>query len=134
MLYAVSLQKTANLLKEFGRTAEAEKYQTIALDVLGKIEKFWDEEKGAYVHSFKNGRSDGKVLRYANMFAILYDLCDEDRQKRITENVLKSDKVQQITTPYILCPYPKTATTSSRDIWRAKVLRVISSPFPNRPQ
>lgn len=101
MLYAVSLQKTANLLKEFGRTAEAEKYQTIALDVLGKIEKFWDEEKGAYVHSFKNGRSDGKVLRYANMFAILYDLCDEDRQKRITENVLKSDKVQQITTPYM---------------------------------
>ena len=101
MLYAVSLQKSAALLKEFGKTAEAERYQTIAADVLAKIEKFWDEEKGAYVHSFKDGKSDEKILRYANMFAILYNLCGEDRQKRITENVLKSDTVQQITTPYM---------------------------------
>ena len=101
MLYAISLQKTANLLKEFGKQTEAEKYQTISIEVLKQIEKFWDEEKGAYVHSFKNGKSDGKVLRYANMFAILYNLCDEERQRRITDNVLKSDKVQQITTPYM---------------------------------
>lgn len=101
MLYAISLQKTAKLLKEFGKQNEAERYQTIAIDVLKQIEKFWDEEKGAYVHSFKNGKSDGKVLRYANMFAILYNLCDEERQRRITDNVLKSDKVQQITTPYM---------------------------------
>ncbi len=101
MLFAISLQKTANLLKEFGKGKEAEKYSAIAKDVFEKIEKFWDEEKGAYVHSFKNGKSDGKVLRYANMFAILYNLCDEERQRKITENVLKSDKVQQITTPYM---------------------------------
>ena len=101
MLYAVSLQKTAELLKEFGKTVESEKYQAIAAEVLNKIEKFWDEDKGAYVHSFKNGKSDGKVLRYANMFAILYNLCGEDRQKQITEKVLKSDTVQQITTPYM---------------------------------
>ena len=101
MLYAVSLQKTAALLRELGENVQAEKYQAIANDVFEKIEKFWDEDKGAYVHSFKDGKSDGKILRYANMFAILYHLCDEDRQKRITENVLKSDKVQQITTPYM---------------------------------
>ena len=101
MLYAISLRKTATLLKEFGKITEAEKYQTLAADVFEKIEKFWDEEKGAYVHSFKNGKSDENILRYANMFAILYNLCDEERQRRITENVLKSDKVQQITTPYM---------------------------------
>ena len=101
MLYAVSLQKSASLLKTFGKTNEAEKYQAIAIDVFEKIEKFWDEEKGAYVHSFKNGKSDGKVLRYANMFAVLYNLCDEERQRRITESVLKSNMVQKITTPYM---------------------------------
>ena len=101
MLYAISLQKTAALLKEFGKEVQAERYTVLAEDVFTKIEKFWDEEKGAYVHSFKDGVSDGKVLRYANMFAILYNLCDEERQKRITENVLKSDTVQQITTPYM---------------------------------
>lgn len=101
MLYVISLQKTVALLEEFDMGVEAEKYRALYKDVSAKLEKFWDEEKGAYIHSFKDGKSDGKVLRYANMFAILYDLCDEARQKRITETVLKSDNVQQLTTPYM---------------------------------
>ena len=101
MLYAVSLKKTAEMLKVFGKDEQALRYKRLYQDVMQKIERFWDEEKGAYIHSFKNGKSDEKVLRYANMFAILYDLCDENRQRRITQNVLKSDEVQKLTTPYM---------------------------------
>ena len=72
MLYAVSLQKTATLLQEFGRAAEAGKYQTLANDVFEKIEKFWDEEKGAFVDDYKTGNRN--VTRHANIFALLYDL------------------------------------------------------------
>jgi hypothetical protein len=101
MLYAISLKKTAEMLKEFGKEAQAERYEALYEDVTQKIERFWDEERGAYIHSFKNGQPDGKIFRYANMFAILYDLCDEPRQRRITEGVLKSKEVQALTTPYM---------------------------------
>lgn len=101
MLYAISLKKTAGMLKEFGKAVQAERYEALYEDVTQKIERFWDEERGAYIHSFKNGQPDGKIFRYANMFAVLYDLCDENRQRRITEGVLKCKEVQALTTPYM---------------------------------
>jgi hypothetical protein len=101
ILYAVSLQKLSSLLKTFGEMAQADKYETLYHALVLKLERFWNDEKGAYIHSIKNGVQDGQVLRYANIFMILYDLCDEERQAKITENVLKSDLVPAITTPYM---------------------------------
>ncbi len=126
MLYCISLGMLAELLRSFDRTEEAERYEKLRADVAAKLEKFWDEEKGAYIHSFKNGVPDGKVFRYANIFAIIYDLCPPERQKRIAETVLKSDSVQAITTPYMrfyeLAALMKTGETEYvldeiRDYW-----------------
>ncbi len=101
MLYCISLGMLGELLRSFGKEEEAVRYETLRARVAEKLEKFWDEEKGAYIHSFKDGVPDGKIFRYANIFAIIYDLCSPERQKRIVDCVLKSDKVQAITTPYM---------------------------------
>lgn len=101
ILYSVCLKKISLLARKAGIDEKAERYEKLFDKVSLAIEKFWDEEKGGYVHSFKNGASDGKILRYANMFAILYDVCGEDRKAIITEKVLKSDEVQALTTPYM---------------------------------
>ena len=43
------------------------------------IEKFfWDEEKGAYIDSFTSGKRN--VTRHANIFAILFDIADKQKQ------------------------------------------------------
>lgn len=101
MLYAISLSMTARLAAELGKDDAAKRYNELYEEVKQKLEWFWDDKKGAYIHSFKDGKPDGLVLRYANIFAILYDLCSPERQKRIVEEVLKSPEVQAITTPYM---------------------------------
>lgn len=101
MLYAVSLRMTAQLADVLGKEEEAKRYGALYADVTQKLEWFWDEKRGAYIHSFKNGKPDNLVLRYANIFAILYDLCTPERQKRIVKSVLESSDVQAITTPYM---------------------------------
>jgi len=59
---------------------------------------FWDEEKGAYIDSFQSGKRH--VTRHANIFAVLFDIADATRKKRIAEGVLLDDTVPAITTPY----------------------------------
>lgn len=59
---------------------------------------YWNEEKGAYIDSFVSGK--GHVSRHANIFAILFDIADGEKQEQIIEKVLHNDGVPQITTPY----------------------------------
>ena len=59
---------------------------------------FWDEEKGAYIDSFTSGKRN--VTRHANIFAILFDIADKQKQEKILKNVLENDEIPAITTPY----------------------------------
>ena len=101
MLFAISLRATEALCRLFARNAEAERYRVRKEDVLEKLEKFWDEEKGGYLYSYKQGRPDGVITKHANMFAVLYGLCDDARKDRIRDCVLKNPAVPAITTPYM---------------------------------
>ena len=40
------------------------------------------------------------MTRHANIFAILFDIADEERKKTLAESVLLNDAVPAITTPY----------------------------------
>ena len=62
------------------------------------LRDFWDEEQGTFIDSFLSGKK--KVTRHANIFAVLYDFVDEQRQRDILENVLLNSAVPEITTPY----------------------------------
>ena len=78
---------------------DRERWQREREELLQQIEVFfWDGEKQAYVDSIRAGRRN--VTRHANIFAILFDIADKERQKQISESVLHNSAVPAITTPY----------------------------------
>lgn len=75
------------------------KYQVLHDQLLGNfIEYFWSSQKGAFIDSYESGKCH--VTRHANIFAILFDLIDDDKKQSILNNVLLNDGILQITTPY----------------------------------
>ena len=60
--------------------------------------RYWDEEKGAFVDSFISGQRH--VSRQTNLFAMRFGLCREEQKEQIIRNVIQSDAVPAITTPY----------------------------------
>ena len=59
---------------------------------------YWNDSIGAYIDSYSSGKKH--VSRHGNIFAILFDIADEEQKKSIVENVLHNEQVPQITTPY----------------------------------
>ena len=97
MLYIASLQTMGRLSSLVGEdpspfTAKAEELSRKTVD------RFWDEEKGAFIDSFESGKRN--VTRHANIFAILYGIADERQIELIIKNVLLNDRIAMITTPY----------------------------------
>lgn len=62
------------------------------------IQYFWSEEKGAFIDSYESGKQH--VTRHANIFAVFFDLADEEMRQKILKNVLLNPEVAEITTPY----------------------------------
>lgn len=62
---------------------------------------FWSDEKKAYLHNRKNGQRSETVTRYTNMFAILFNLIDDERKQEIKQSVILNDEILPITTPYM---------------------------------
>ena len=99
MLLARAYESTAKLARLIGDT----KWENHASECFEKIVKrvnelYWNEEKGAFVDDYKSGKEN--VTRHANIFAILFDYTTEERKEKIIKNVILSDKITKITTPY----------------------------------
>lgn len=95
MLLAESLRVMARFAPEEEKTGWIKTRERL----LTAVEQcFWDSEKEAYVDSFTSGKRN--VTRHANIFAILFDIADEERKKTLAESVLLNDAVPAITTPY----------------------------------
>ena len=74
-------------------------YEAARQALLAELERcYWDEEKGAYVDSFQSGKRH--VTRHANILAILFDIADEPRCRRLADTVLHNAAIPPITTPY----------------------------------
>lgn len=87
--------ETSQELVKIGRPV----YEAAAEELKPHImEDFWDEDKGL----FYDYKSDGsrQITRHPNIFAILYDFVDTEKQNRIAESVIYSDAYVKITTPY----------------------------------
>lgn len=87
-------------------------------------EFFYDEEKGCYIDGYASGKRN--VTRHGNIFAILFDIADAQRQASLVQNVLDNPDVPPITTPYFkffelwaLCKLGRTdkALERVRDYW-----------------
>ena len=78
---------------------DGSRYTQLADALREKVEQlYWDEEKGAYLDSFRSGRRF--VSRNTNLFALRYGFDRDGRRESIIQNVLLNDKVAPITTPY----------------------------------
>ena len=77
-------------------------YYTLAHHLKDRIDTcFWDEETQAYLHAIEDGELNRQVTRFPNMFAIIYDLVDDDRKKEIMHHVMLNASIERITTPYM---------------------------------
>lgn len=101
MLYCKALETGALVAKMANDEFRKKRYSVLAYAVRTKIEKYWDEDQHAYLHSFKNGLPDHVVTRHANIFAILLGFADANRIEKIKTHVLLNEKIPKITTPYM---------------------------------
>jgi len=96
------------LLNSRGDTAPSapphQNYATLAASLRRRIRStFWSKEQQAYLHAVEDGLLlNTQVTKFPNMFAILYDLCDnEEERQQILHNVMLNPAVAPITTPYM---------------------------------
>lgn len=88
-----TMQHCADILGE--ENGYTEKYEQLKENVMTY---FWDNDKQAFIDSYESGNRN--VTRHANIFAILFDLVDQEKKEQILENVLLNDEITEITTPY----------------------------------
>ncbi|MCU7551911.1 alpha-rhamnosidase [Chitinophagaceae bacterium LB-8] len=102
LLFARSLETMALCAGIVNDAEGAAKYKGLAADVKSKLfANYWNEQKGALVHSRVNGVQTENVTRYSNMFAIFFDYLTNAQKQSVKKNVLLNDQVQKITTPYM---------------------------------
>lgn len=102
LLLCRSLEAMAMSAKIAADAKGAVRYQQLADDLKKKIfANYWNEQKGALVHSRINGVPTENVTRYANMFAIFFNYLNEAQKGAVKKNVLLNNSVQKITTPYM---------------------------------
>lgn len=129
ILFAECYHTLAVVSKVLG--IDEEKYQRRYDDLREKIDRFyWNDEKGAYIDSFRSGRN--YVSRQSNLFAVLFQIADDEKKALIVENVLHNDGIPRITTPYFkffemeaLCRmgYLDEVLTQIREYWGGMLKR-----------
>jgi alpha-L-rhamnosidase len=102
LLLCRSLEIMSMFSKVLHEKERTKKFSDKCLELKKKIfEFFWDESKGAFIHSRFNGQIRDKITQYPNVFALLFGYLDETQTKIIKTNVLLNDDVQKIKTPYM---------------------------------
>ena len=97
ILYIKALEAAARCAEIAG--VDGTEYAKKAAFIREKLDKFFfDDEKGCYIDCYETGLRN--VTRHANIFAILFDIADDEKKQLIVKNVLDNDAVPPITTPY----------------------------------
>ena len=127
MLYAKSLEIMKRFAEITENSQDIQYYGKLYTDIYAQINKvFWNEEKSAYVSSFKNGIVSDQVRRHQNYLAVLFGIADSKRSKRIIESVCVNSKIPKLTTPFYRMfeyellfkyGYAEEAIKGIRDYW-----------------
>ena len=82
--------------------ADADKYAGLADSLHAKLKPtFWDDSRHAFMHAIEDGEMNRQITMFPNMFAIIYNMVDDDDKKLIMDNVMHNRDVEPITTPYM---------------------------------
>ena len=83
-------------------TKDAAYYSDLAKALHDKLKPtFWDERQQAFMHSIEDGEMNTMITKFPNMFAIIYDIVDEEDKQTLLKGVMLNDKIEAITTPYM---------------------------------
>ena len=123
VLFIKALEAAARCAELSGEDGDL--YTRQADEIRAKLDEFfYDGEKGCYIDGYASGKRN--VTRHGNIFAILFDIADAQRQASLVQNVLDNPDVPPITTPYFkffelwaLCKLGRTdkALERVRDYW-----------------
>lgn len=81
---------------------DADKYGKLASELRGKLKPtFWDNARHAFMHAIEDGEMNKNITMFPNMFAIIYDMVNDDDKKLIMEYVMHNSDIEPITTPYM---------------------------------
>ncbi len=102
ILLCRSLETMALCAEIYGDTQSVPHYRAMARDLKEKLfDYFWDDARQVFVHNRLDGVPSETVTRYTNMFAIFFDYLTDSQKEAVKRNVLLSDEVMKITTPYM---------------------------------
>jgi hypothetical protein len=102
LLFARSLEAVADCAALAHDDAKAATYRQLAGELKTKImAAFWDPQRQLFIHGRKDGKPNPLVTRHPNMFALMFGYLDDAQAAAVRRNVLTSDKVAKITTPYM---------------------------------
>ena len=81
---------------------DAAVYKIAARKLKRRIDEvFWNEKRGVYMHSIKDGKLSENVTAYANMFAVLYGFADQKKRAKIVRALLNDKDIPAVNTPYM---------------------------------
>lgn len=97
MLYCEALKVLTGLEALLGYNSDeyTKRFQWLKEEINNK---YWDEEKGAYIDSFESGKRN--VTRHANIFAIRFGYANESKRSSIIKNVILNEAIPKIKTPF----------------------------------
>lgn len=82
--------------------ADADRYGKLAADLKAKLKPtFWDKDRNAFMHAIEDGEMNRQITAFPNMFAIIYDMVDQEDKEKLMDSVLFNGDVEPITTPYM---------------------------------
>lgn len=101
ILMLQALRTCVKMAKLIGNTRYEKKYQEIFDKQYAKLfDDFWCDDELCFTFANINGERSQSKNVYAEIFAIKYDLLDEEKKKAALAKIL-SGKYQSITTPYM---------------------------------
>lgn len=84
-------------------TEDADKFGKLAADLKAKLKPtFWDDDFKAFLHAIEDGKMNRDITPFPNIFAIIYDMVDDDDKRELMDSVLYNYDIEPITTPYML--------------------------------
>ena len=83
-------------------TADAERFKALASALHSKLKPtFWNQEKKAFMHAIEDGEMNPQITPFPNMFAIIYDMVDDEDKRTLMDSVMHNPDIEPITTPYM---------------------------------
>lgn len=102
ILFCKALESMACCARICDDIPTAERFEEKSKDLFEKTRRlFWDESRGAFLHSLEDGQLNEMVTKFPNMFAIIYGYANEHEKATIKQQVMLNDDVPPITTPYM---------------------------------